>query len=79
MPHPQHAVLADPFAMLIHPEAVLSAIAQSGLLGALASRVCRPQDKPLIPKLPADAQRHFDEAIDSVEEPLSSDDLTTKV
>lgn len=66
----QHAALADPFAMLVHPEAVLQAIERSGRLGALASRICRPLDKPLIPKRDeADAQRSFDEAIDSTPEP----------
>ena len=44
------AAVDDPFAMLINPQAVLQAIEQSGRLGALASRVCRPLDKPLIPK-----------------------------
>lgn len=51
----------DPFAMLINPQAVLQAIEQSGRLGALASRVCRPLDKPLIPKRDADDPRSFDE------------------
>jgi len=54
------ADVADPFAMLINPQAVLQAIEQSGRLGALASRVCRPLDKPLIPKRDADEghERH---------------------
>jgi hypothetical protein len=51
----------DPFAMLINPQAVLQAIEQSGRLGALASRVCRPLDKPLIPKRDADDQRSYDD------------------
>lgn len=67
----QLAALADPFAMLVHPEAVLQAIERSGRLGALASRICRPLDKPLIPKREdtADAQRSFDDAVDSAPEP----------
>lgn len=66
MQNPQDNVVAvtDPFAMLINPQAVLQAIEQSGRLGALASRVCRPLDKPLIPKRDADEQRSFDEGID---------------
>ena len=56
---------ANPFAMLIDPQAVLHAIEQSGRLGALASRVCRPLDKPLIPKRDADDQRSFDEGVDT--------------
>lgn len=57
-------VVADPFAMLIDPQAVLQAIEQSGRLGALASRVCRPLDKPLIPKREADNQPSFDDSIE---------------
>jgi len=52
------AVIADPFAMLIDPQAVLHAIEQSGRLGALASRVCRPLDKPLIPKRDVEETAH---------------------
>lgn len=55
------ANVADPFAMLINPQAVLQAIEQSGRLGALASRVCRPLDKPLIPKRESDDPQGFDE------------------
>lgn len=62
----QFAVLADPFAMLVRPEAVLQAIEQSGRLGALASRVCRPLDKPLIPKRDGEEnQRGLDDATDA--------------
>jgi hypothetical protein len=61
------AAVADPFAMLINPQAVLQAIEQSGRLGALASRVCRPLDKPLIPKREADegTERRDDIAADT--------------
>lgn len=62
----QFAVLADPFAMLVRPEAVLQAIEQSGRLGALASRVCRPLDKPLIPKRDGEGQRGFDDTVDGM-------------
>ncbi len=66
----QLAVLADPFAMLVRPEAVLQAIEQSGRLGALASRICRPLDKPLIPKRDGESQpTSFDESIEHSEEP----------
>jgi hypothetical protein len=69
MTNSQYAVLADPFAMLIQPEAVLQAIEQSGRLGALASRICRPLDKPLIPKRDGEGQRAIDESIEGAEEP----------
>lgn len=65
------AVVGDPFAMLVHPEAVLQAIERSGRLGALSSRICRPLDKPLIPKR-EDADggaKSFDDAIDCAPEP----------
>ena len=58
------AAVADPFAMLINPQAVLQAIEQSGRLGALASRVCRPLDKPLIPKRDGDDVRSCDEGVE---------------
>lgn len=73
MENPQLAVLADPFAMLIHPEAVLSAIEQSGRLGALASRICRPLDKPLIPKIQPDETASSDDSIDRSDEPPAND------
>lgn len=73
MQNPHDVVLADPFAMLINPQAVLQAIEQSGRLGALASRVCRPLDKPLIPKRDADEQRAFDEGVDRVVDTSISD------
>ena len=65
MQNPQDVVVADPFAMLINPQAVLQAIEQSGRLGALASRVCRPLDKPLIPKRDAEEQHAFDEGVNA--------------
>ncbi|NJN37439.1 MAG: hypothetical protein HC794_10860 [Nitrospiraceae bacterium] len=43
-----------------NPQAVLIAIEQSGRLGALNSRVCRPLDKPLIPKRDNEEQRTYD-------------------
>lgn len=65
-----HAIVADPFAMLVRPEAVLQAIERSSRLGALASRICRPLDKPLIPKRDGDnAPRGVDEAAEAVDEP----------
>jgi hypothetical protein len=68
---------ADPFAMLINPQAVLQAIEQSGRLGALASRVCRPLDKPLIPKRDADDQRAFDDGIEHHSDLVSDTELGT--
>ena len=69
--------VADPFAMLINPQAVLQAIEQSGRLGALASRVCRPLDKPLIPKRDGDDQRSYDEGMERHGEIVTDTELGT--
>lgn len=45
----QH-ITANPFALLMNPEAVHAALAQSEHLNSLKSRVWRPLDQPLIPR-----------------------------
>ncbi len=40
---------ANPFALLMDPQAVFRAIENSERLERLHSRVCRPLDKPLLP------------------------------
>ena len=60
----QFAVLADPFAMLVRPEAVLQAIEQSGRRGALASRVGRALGKPLSLDRDGGGQSSFDDNAD---------------
>lgn len=70
-------VVNDPFAMLVNPQAVLQAVEQSGCLGSLVSRVCRPLDKPLIPKREADEQRAFDAVIDQSQEVIRDTELGT--
>lgn len=55
----------NPFVMMLDPEAVISAMEQSQPLRGLAGRVCRPLDKPLIPKLFDTTIREFDAAIDA--------------
>lgn len=78
MQNPQDVVVADPFAMLINPQAVLQAIGQSGHLGALSSRVCRPLDKPLIPKRDAEDPRGaLDDGGESATEVVSDSELGT--
>lgn len=44
------AALANPFALLMDPDTVFKTLANSGHLDRLQSRVCRPLDKPLIPR-----------------------------
>ena len=79
MHNPQDSVVVgDPFAMLINPQAVLAAIEQSGRLGALNSRVCRPLDKPLIPKRDGETDaRGFNDNIDDAREVVSDTELGT--
>ncbi|MFT7773649.1 hypothetical protein [Roseateles sp.] len=54
--------LADPFAMLIAPEQVMSAIERSDRLARLQRRVYRPLDRPWIPVRGSAAD--FDSEID---------------
>ena len=53
MTHPQHSA-ANPFALLMDPQAVFRAIENSERLERLHSRVCRPLDKPLLPLVAAE-------------------------
>ena len=56
----QH-IIENPFALLMNPEAVHAALAQSERLNSLKSRVWRPLDQPLIPRTDSDLET-FDEA-----------------
>lgn len=40
----------NPFVLMLDPEAVISAMEGSANLRGLRQRICRPLDKPLIPK-----------------------------
>ena len=54
----------NPFVLMLDPEAVISAMETSRNLRGLRQRICRPLDKPLIPKL-FDNALDFDAAIDA--------------
>lgn len=54
----------NPFMMMMNPEAIIDAMERSERLNALQSRVCRPLDRPLIPKLKAKDLADFDREID---------------
>lgn len=57
--------LADPFAMLISPAEVMTAIERSDRLSRLQRRVYRPLDRPWIPmKASADFDREIDAELD---------------
>jgi hypothetical protein len=58
----------NPFALMMHPDDVLKAVEGSHRLGGLQRRICRPLDRPLIPKQGEEGEGEaaaFDQAIDS--------------
>ncbi|HEU4460621.1 MAG TPA: hypothetical protein VFR90_15985 [Methylibium sp.] len=59
--HTTEVLSANPFALLMEPEVVFATIEKSGRLGRLQSRICRPLDKPLIPRTADDAIELDDE------------------
>lgn len=54
----------NPFVLMLDPEAVISAMESSRTLRGLRLRVCRPLDKPLIPKT-HNLTRDYDAVIDA--------------
>ena len=52
------------FTMMMDPETILQAVERSDRLNRLQRRICRPLDKPLIPKVLAAEQLDFDREID---------------
>jgi hypothetical protein len=70
----KHSIYANPFALMMDPEAVVAAMESSERLNGLSSRVCRPLDKPLIPLAKSDTAS-FDEAIDGIEIELEMEEL----
>lgn len=60
----------NPFVLMLDPEAVINAMENSRNLRGLRQRICRPLDKPLIPKthcIEPIAVRDYDAAIDAEE------------
>ncbi len=56
--------VANPFALMMNPEAVLQALARSDRLERLQRRICRPLDKPVIAKAGLDTEE-FDKTVDA--------------
>jgi hypothetical protein len=54
-------IASNPFALMMDPEAVFQAMAQSDRLARLSSRICRPLDKPVVAKVDAAATKADDE------------------
>lgn len=61
-------IASNPFALMMNPDAVLRAMEGSDRLQRLQRRVCRPLDKPLIPRV-GDELADFDQAIDDAADP----------
>jgi hypothetical protein len=56
----------NPFVLMLDPESVISAMENSTPLRGLRQRICRPLDKPLIPKT-HNLTRDYDAVIDAEE------------
>ena len=59
------ATRLNPYVLMLDPEAVISAMESSANLRGLRQRICRPLDKPLIPKIYDTAARAFDAVIEA--------------
>ena len=69
----KQSLYANPFALMMDPQAVLEAMERSERLNRLQSRVCRPLDKLLIPLINGDTQA-TDQDIDALAEVDDSTD-----
>jgi hypothetical protein len=56
-------LIANPFALMMHPEDVVQAMERSDRLGRLQRRICKPLDKPVIPRAPEEVTA-YDHAVD---------------
>lgn len=72
MTHPN--LIANPFALMMMPEAVFAAIEHSERLGRLKSRICRPLDGPRPVQAPAEISS-FDAAVDGSAVDASTESL----
>ena len=63
MTQAQHPA-ANPFALLMDPQAIFRAIEGSERLERLHSRICRPLDKPLLPVVAAEDVEAAEEEMD---------------
>lgn len=56
-------IVGNPFVLMLNPAEVFQAMERSGRLDRLQRRVCRPLDKPLIPRVESDINA-YDHLID---------------
>lgn len=61
----KQGLYANPFALMMDPQAVLKAMEGSERLNRLHSRVCRPLDKPLIPMVNGEEEAEGDAIVTS--------------
>jgi hypothetical protein len=54
----------NPFALMMNPEVIVQAMECSDRLSRLQRRICRPLDKPLIPRVGAEVAA-FDHQVDA--------------
>jgi len=67
--------LGNPFALMMNPQGVIQAVERSERLARLKARVCRPLDRPLIPRLQDANLVAFDAEVDALAE--SEDDASS--
>jgi hypothetical protein len=67
----QTTVSANPFALMIAPEAIFAAIERSDRLARLKSTICHPLDKPRPGQAPVEVKA-FDEEVEAIPEEESS-------
>ena len=60
---------SNPFALLMDPDSVVQAMECSDRLSRLHRRICRPLDKPLIPRASKELV-DFDRDIDRADDPV---------
>ena len=66
---PQTQIQPDPFTMMTDPQAILQAVEASERLSRLQRRICRPLDRPLIPKKGSTEDLNaYDREVDLAEE-----------
>lgn len=63
--HATRSPVANPFGLMMNPQSILEAVERSERLSGLQRRICRPLDKPIIPRLgTAEADAALEEAFD---------------
>lgn len=58
---------SNPFVLLMDPQSVMRAVERSERLSRIKGRICRPLDRPLIPRTHDSSLARFDAEIDSME------------